>query len=78
MVGNCRMVQIFVDRATHWNSGVKFRTTKISSEDLDGNSVKFCTSENFPLYGIRNMFWPIREGVNHASAKELNTLTESV
>ena len=35
-----------------WSAGAKFRTTKISSEGLGGNSTKFCTSENFPLYSI--------------------------
>jgi hypothetical protein len=30
--------------------GAKIKTTKISSEGLTCNSVKFCTSENFPLY----------------------------
>ena len=33
-------------------SGIKLKTTKISSEGLGGNTVKFCTSENFPLYSI--------------------------
>ena len=31
---------------------MKLRTMKFSSEGLGGNSTKFCTSENFPLYGI--------------------------
>ena len=31
---------------------MKLRITKFSSEGLGGNSAKFCTSENFPLYGI--------------------------
>ena len=31
---------------------MKFRTIKISSEGLGGNYTKFCTRENFPLYGI--------------------------
>ena len=37
-----------------WSTGMKFRTTKISNSSvgLGGNSVKFCTSENFLLYGI--------------------------
>jgi hypothetical protein len=33
--------------------GTKIKTTKISSEELTCNSVKFCTSENFSLYGMR-------------------------
>jgi hypothetical protein len=31
--------------------GTKIKTTRISSEGLTCNSAKFCTSENFPLYG---------------------------
>ena len=31
---------------------MKLRTTKFSSEGLGGNSAKYYTSENFPLYGI--------------------------
>ena len=31
---------------------MKFKTVKFSSEGLGGNSTKFCTSENFVLYGI--------------------------
>ena len=34
------------------SASVKLRTTKFSSEGWRGNSAKFCTSENFPLYGI--------------------------
>ena len=39
---------VFVDRL----ASVKIRTTKFSSAGLGGNSAKFCTSENFPPYGI--------------------------
>ena len=41
--------------------GVKFRTMKVPSEDLDGNSTKFCTSKKFPTTVGRVMtarfFW---------------------
>ena len=30
---------------------MKLKTMKFSSEGPGSNSVKFCTSENFPLYG---------------------------
>ena len=30
---------------------MKLKTMKVSFEGLGSNSVKFCTSENFPLYG---------------------------
>ena len=30
----------------------KFKTTKFPSDGLTGNSVKVCTSEIFPLYGM--------------------------
>ena len=33
------------------STAAKFRNTKISSKGLDGKSAKFCTSENFLLYG---------------------------
>ena len=33
------------------SASAKLRTTKFSSEWLGGNSMKFCTSDNFPLYG---------------------------
>ena len=33
------------------STSTKLRITKFSSEGLGGNSAKFCTSENFPLYG---------------------------
>ena len=36
------------------SASAKLRTTKFSSEGLEGNSAKFCTSENFLLYGIQN------------------------
>ena len=34
------------------SASAKLRRTKFSSEGLGCNSAKFCTSENFPLYGI--------------------------
>ena len=34
----------------------KIKTAKISSGALRGNSVKFCTCENFPLYSTCNMY----------------------
>ena len=34
---------------------VRTGTAKISSEALRGDSAKFCTRENFPLYGIYSM-----------------------
>ena len=34
------------------SASAKLRTTKFSSEGLGDNSTKFCTSQNFPLYGI--------------------------
>ena len=37
--------------STKLSAGVKFRTTNISSEDLDGISAKICTSKYSPLYG---------------------------
>ena len=37
---------------SHQSASAKLRTTKFSSEGLVCNSMKFCTSENFPLYGI--------------------------
>ena len=37
---------------SHQSASAKLKTTKFSSEGLGGNSAKFCTSENFPLYGI--------------------------
>ena len=36
---------------SRWSAGVKFRVMKISSEGLGGNSMNFCTGENFPLFG---------------------------
>ena len=33
------------------SASTKLRTTKFSSERLGGKSAKFCTNENFPLYG---------------------------
>ena len=35
-----------------WREDAKIKTTKISSGRVNGGSAKFCTSENFPLYGI--------------------------
>ena len=34
--------------------GTKIKTAKISSEGLWGDSVKICTCENIPPYGIRH------------------------
>ena len=39
--------------STKSSADMKFRTTKISSEGLDGKSAKFCTSKYFLLYGIK-------------------------
>ena len=33
---------------------MKIKSTKISSGDLVGKSTKICTSENIPLYSIKN------------------------
>ena len=35
---------------SYQSTGAKFKTTKFSSKGLEGNSVKFFTSENFPLH----------------------------
>ena len=46
---------LVIDSDGAWSclgTDAKFSTTKISSEGLDDNSAKFCTSENFPLYGM--------------------------
>ena len=41
---------------------MKFRTTKISSEGVGGNFVKFCTNDNFPLHGTCINIHPILGG----------------
>ena len=49
--GNFCMVQNFVVLGTSSTAGkIRVRAMKISSEGLDGNSTKFCNSENIPLY----------------------------
>ena len=45
-------VLVCISYSTESSAGTKFRTTKFSSEVLDGKSVKFCTRENFLLYSI--------------------------
>ena len=40
---------------------MKLKTMKFSSEGLGRNSVKFCTSKNFPLYGNGERDWRWRE-----------------
>ena len=45
------MVQNFVVLGDSSAAGkIRVRAMKISSEGLDGNSTKFCNSENIPLY----------------------------
>ena len=49
--GNFCMVQNFVVFGDSSAAGkIRVRAMKISSEGLDGNSTKFCDSENIPLY----------------------------
>ena len=40
---------------SHQSTSMKLRTTKFSSEGLGGNSANLCTSENFPLYGNKQL-----------------------
>ena len=61
-------VLVCISYSTESSAGTKFRTTKFSSEVLDGKSVKFCTRENFLLYGmhlIKNMhLWRVASPKN--------------
>ena len=56
-----------------WREDAKIKTRKISSGHVNGGSMKFCTSENFPLYGIQchhnivHIFWQFNMYVMHLS-----------
>ena len=46
----CQLVGVHVVRVSRIRFA-KIETAKISSEESGGIYAKFCTSENFPLYG---------------------------
>ena len=61
-------VLVCISYSTKSSTGTKFRTTKFSSEVMDAKSMKFCTRENFLLYGmhlIKNMhLWRVASPKN--------------